>query len=64
MCKQNRRLNSKNKNYRRNNKLQEVDYLRVFKRLHVLEIFVSGGWGSGKKKNNSNFVVQVRGECG
>ena len=28
--------------------LQDVDYLRIFKRLHVLEVFVSGGWELGK----------------
>ena len=22
--------------------------MRIFKRFHVLEVFVSGGWGSGK----------------
>ena len=30
--------------------LQEVDYLRIFKRLHVLEFFASGGdWGKGEE---------------
>ena len=30
--------------------LQKVNYLRMFKRFHVLEVFVSGGWGLGKGK--------------
>jgi len=40
-------------------KLQEVNYSRIFRRMHVLEVFVSGGWGFGKGEEGEDKVEGV-----